>query len=249
MSLPRNAKRIIEHYTKLNIGGTYVVAPYFMNDKGRKGRRVSVGKGTPHALERETVRLAKKYNFDTTQASAQQIRDFMISHRLGIDCSGLVSWALNELVLTHTGRPLWYYITFKGHPFRVSIVKRFRPVENISARLLTDQSNTLIVHDMAHVRPGDIIRSLNGNHVLVVTEVSHDTQGVPLYFKYVNSTEYAGVKWGIREGKIIIKEPAGHILQQEWIDSENGVNWAYKAASDFPEDTRIVRLNVLADKS
>lgn len=34
-------------------------------------------------------------------------------------------------------------------------------------------------------------------------------------------------------------------LDQEWIDSEDGINWIFNAANKFPEDTRIVRLRAL----
>ena len=238
------AQQVIEGYLNLNLGGKQVVAPYFMNEPGRKGRRVRVGKGTAQALERETVRLAKKYKFDLEAASPEQIRQFMIRHQLGIDCSGLVAWILHELTRQSTGRLLWNDIKFTGHPVRVSLMRRLRPVENISARLLTGEHNAVTVNDLREVRPGDIIRSLNGNHVLLITEVGYK-KDQPAYFKYINSTEYGGVKYGVRYGRINIAYPDKHILEQEWVDGENGVNWVFKAAKDFPEDTRIVRLKIL----
>lgn len=239
---------IVTHYSKLTIGGKQVTAPYFMNTPGRKGRRVRVGKGTPHELERETTRLARKYNFDLATATPEQIREFMITHRLGIDCSGLVAWVSHELVKLHTGRPLWQHMQFTGHPLRAGIRKRLRPIENLSARLLTDSRNAITISDLTGVRPGDIIRTLNGNHVLLVTEVGYDAQSRPVYLAYVNSTEYDGTEYGVRFGIIHIVDHTGHILQQEWIDSENGINWIFENAKKFPDDTRIVRLKVLHEK-
>lgn len=236
---------VVERYTSLNIGGKKVVTPYFMNTRGRKGRRVRVGKGTPSELERETIRQAKKYNFDLAAATSQQIREFMIKHNLGIDCSGLVAWISHELTKLQTGNPVWHAIKFNGHPLRAAIRKRFRPIENLPARLLTDDRNATRIFDLTEVRPGDIIRSLNGNHVLLITEVGYDKQSHPLYFTYVNSTEYDGIKYGVRYGIIKISDHTRHILQQEWIDGENGVNWVFNAANNFPDDTRIVRLKML----
>jgi hypothetical protein len=238
------ALAVVEQYTKLAIGGKYVIVPYFMNNPGRKGRRVRVGKGTPQELERETVRLAKRYMFDLAAATPEEIRSFMIAHRLGIDCSGLVAWISHELAIHRTGRPLWRSMQFTGHPLRAGIRKRLRPIENISAKLLTDDRNAITVRDLKEVRPGDIIRSLNGNHVLLITEICYDKRDNPLSLRYVNSTEYDGVKYGLRYGVIAIIDPTTHILEQEWIDGENGINWIFEAANNFPDDTRIVRLKV-----
>lgn len=243
-TLPSAVLEVVERYSHLDIGGKHVVAPYFMNTPGRKARRVRVGKGTAEALERETLRLAKKYNFDVSAASAEEIREFMIRHKLGIDCSGLVTWASHAFVQHHHRRPLWRTMEFHGGPVRAAIRKRFRPVENLSARLLTDERNAVTISDLRQVRPGDIIRSLGGNHVLFITEVGYDENDLPMYFTYVNSTEHSGTKYGVRYGRIAITNPAASILQQEWIDGENGVNWIFKAANDFPDDTRVVRLKI-----
>lgn len=236
---------VIEGYMQLRLGGKLVTAPYFMNTPGRKGRRAAVGKGTAAALERETIRLARKQHFDLDGATSGQIRDFMIAHQLGIDCSGLVSWIAHALARQQMNRSLWRSITYRGHPLRRFAVKRLRPVENLSARLLTDVVNAQTIYNLREVRPGDLIRSLNGNHVLLITEVASDNLGTPLHFAYVNSTEYGGVKYGVRYGKIDVIKPNGHIIEQTWIDGENGVNWVFKAAVDFPGDTRVVRLRVL----
>jgi len=168
----------------------------------------------------------------------------MIRHKLGIDCSGLVAWLSHELARRQNRESLWRHIQYKGHPLRVAVVRRFRPVENVSARLLTDASNADTVQSLRDVKPGDIIRSLNGNHVLLITEVGH-RQGTPTHFKYVNSTEYSGVKYGIRYGRIDVVRPDGHILEQKWMDGENGVNWIFNGANNFPDDTKIVRLKAL----
>lgn len=237
---------VVDHYVHLRLGDKEVVTPYFMNEPGRKGRRVSVGKGTAEELERETVRLAKKHGFNLDTASPDKIREFMIDHKLGVDCSGFVAWVTHALTRQHTGKPLWQHISYKGHPLRVFAIKRLRPVENIAARLLTDEADANTIQHIADVRPGDIIRSLNGNHVLLVTEVGH-VRGVPAHLTYVNSTEYGGVKYGVRYGRINITKPDGHILEQVWKDGENGVNWVFNAANNFPDDTRIVRLKALDD--
>jgi hypothetical protein len=239
------ALTVVERYANLRLGGKRIVAPYFMNTPGRKGRSARVGKGTADALERETVRLAAKYKFDLDRAMADDIRQFMIKHKLGIDCSGLVAWASHALVMKHTSSPLWHHIKYRGSLPRILVARWLRPVENLSARLLTDDLNAIVLHDLNQVKPGDLIRSLNGNHVLLITEAGFDKRGRLRYLRYVNSTEYDGVKYGIRYGRITVKKPQGHILEQDWIDGENGVNWIFNAANNFPDDTRVVRLKAL----
>lgn len=243
--LDPEAEMLVRHYGELVIGNKRVIAPYFMNKKGRKGRRVAVGKGTPEALERETTRLARKYDFDLNKASPEEIRAFMVDHCLGIDCSGLVSWVMHILVKNKTGASLWRNIWLPGPVIRSFVIRRLRPVENISARVLTHENNALTIHDLREVRPGDIIRSLNGNHVLLITEVVSAGRHRPQYLKYVNSTEYGDTQYGVREGTIVVKNPKGHILRQEWIDPEDEINLTYKAANDYPNDTRVVRLKLL----
>ncbi len=245
--VPKAVSDTIEEYTGLNIGGKRLVAPYFMNTPGRKGRRVSVGKGKAKELERETMRLAKKHNFDLASASAEQIRDFMVSHQLGIDCSGFVAWASHAHSLHLTGKSLSSSIIFKGNPLRVLLAKRFRPIENVSARLLTDDINADTINDVRAVLPGDIIRTLNGNHVLLIVEVGYTKRREPMYFKYVNSTEFGGVKYGVRYGLINITDGSKHLLQQEWIDGENGVNWTFNNSIRYPDDTRVVRLKAISN--
>ncbi len=181
-------------------------------------------------------------------ASIEEIRDFMIRNKLGIDCSGLVAWTAHALVRRHTNRSLWRSIKYKGHPLRAAVIRHMRPVENLSARLLTDEINANVVRDLHSVKPGDIIRTLNGGHVLIITEVHHK-QGAPSRFRYANSTQYDGTEYGVRYGAIDITKPQGHILDQTWVDGENGVNWIFKAANNFPDDTRIVRLKVLSDNN
>jgi hypothetical protein len=243
--LPAAGAAVIESYVMLKLANRHVVAPYFMNEPGRKGRRVSVGKGTARALERETIRLAKRHRLELQSATSDQIRQFMIDHKLGIDCSGLVAWILYEILREKNGQSLWRTIKFSGSLPRRKLARHLRPVENISARLLTGPRNAVVIRDLRDVRPGDLIRSLNGNHVILITEVGFDDHNVPVYLRYVNSTEWSGVKYGVRFGLIDIIAPHKNILAQTWIDGEDGVNWLFDAASNFPDDTKIVRLKSL----
>jgi hypothetical protein len=41
----------------------------------------------------------------------------------------------------------------------------------------------------------------------------------------------------MKDKRLDIQNPVGHILEQEWLDSENGVKGIYKAVNDYPDDT------------
>jgi hypothetical protein len=245
------AQKTVDHYAGLRLGAKKVVTPYFMNPKGRKGRRVSVGKGSPEDLERETRRLAKRYRFDLNSASVSAIRQFMIKQRLGIDCSGFVAWSLYADAMENHGLKLWSRLHLPGHPLRTKLVKLLRPVENISVKVLTSAANADTISDLRQVLPGDVIRSLNGNHILLISEVGYNKSNEPLYVKYMHSTEHGGKPYGILKGKIIVTKPTGNILQQRWLDAESGRSWIFNAANNFPDDTHIARLKLFAslDKS
>lgn len=245
VKIPSSAEKVIDHYTHLNINGKKVIAPYFMNEKKKKGRRVSVGKGRPEELEKETLRLARKYKFDLQSATPNDIRDFMIEHELGIDCSGFVVWVLNALVKEKLRKSIWNVLSYQTLSLPARLKRLLRPVENISVRVLTNDSNSIRIDDLKDIRVGDMIRIFNGHHILLITEIIYDTKGNPKEFTYLNSTMYKDNYYGVRKGHVKIKHIHKYLVEQEWIDGENGINWIYDEVKDFKDDSRIVRLKAL----
>lgn len=248
VSLPSSAQSIIKQYATLSIGGHKIVTPYFMNEKGKKGRRVSVGKGTPEEIEKETRRAAKKYHFNLQQSSVKKVREFMIAHEIGVDCSGFVTWVINEIVKEKLHKPVWRVLSYRMLSRPAQVKRLLRPVENISVRVLTHSANSLVIPRVKDIRVGDMIRIFNGHHILLVSEVSYRNDGMPVSLKYVNSTMNAVALYGIITGEIAIIKPEGTIIEQKWMPHIYGGDWNYKAAKDYPIDTKVVRLRVLADE-
>ncbi len=244
-TLPKSAQRVVEHYYNINLGGKKVVTPYFMNERGKRGRRAFVGKGTPEELEKATQQTAKKHNFNLHAATASQIRAFMIKHELGIDCSGFVSWVLNAIVREKRKKSLWRYINFQMLPFVARVKSKVRPVENISVKVLTHPKNSTHIESILEIKVGDMIRIYGGNHILLISEMTYDNGGNPVGFKYVNSTMYKDQHYGIRTGTVKIQDKNKYLIGQEWLDEEKGINWIYNEIKNYEADSRIVRLNAL----
>lgn len=247
IQLPPAAEQIIDAYLHLKLGNQTVRTPYFMNEKGKRGTRAQVGKGTAQEIENAVRRVAQQHGFSLDHAQPEEIRQFMIQHEIGIDCSGFAAWILNELVKDRHYKPLWQCIDFGMHPVKAHIIKRLRAIENISVRTLTDPANSIPITDLKKARVGDMIRTRNGHHILLIREIGYTQAQQPSYFRYINSTEYDGTRYGIRGGVINIINPNGTLLDQQWIDDESATNWIYESTKEFPEDTRIMRLKALAD--
>lgn len=243
--LPASAQKIVIQYTNLRIGNKTLVTPYFMNENGKKDRRVFIGKGTSQEIKQATEKLALQNKFDVYQASEEQIKNFMIAYELGIDCSGFIAWTLNEITKERLHKPIWEVLQFSMLPLTGQFKRYLRPVENISVKVLTHPLNSHTIKDLRQIQAGDMIRVLNGHHILLISEIEYDKEHTPIRFKYINSTEYKNKKYGIREGIVEIKDINKYLIEQKWIDEEQGVNWIYNAVKNFKNDSRIVRLKAL----
>jgi hypothetical protein len=244
-TLSDSANSVIHRFSHLNLGGKEVVTPYFMNERGKKGRRVYVGKGHPAEIESLTKSLAEKYDFNLDKASSEEIRDFMISHEVGIDCSGFVVWVLNEIAQEKSGVPIWKLIDLRMPSILGKFKGILRPVENISVRVLTHPDNSAHILNLNDIQPGDYIRTLGGHHILLISEVYYE-DNIPKEFTYINSTMYKDKYYGIRKGRVLITNPDKYLIHQDWIDDgENGINWVFDAVKNHEEDSKIMRLKAL----
>lgn len=114
------SKILVEAYDQfmLPLGGKKVPTPYRRNEIGsfQKIGPEFQGKSSPEVLTQTTKRLAQEQNFDLNKASIEEIRQFMIQNKLGIDCSGFAYRVMNyflkkiknktleEIGLPHVGR-------------------------------------------------------------------------------------------------------------------------------------------------
>jgi hypothetical protein len=142
-----HSKILNEAYQKflLPIGEKLIPTPYRENDRGgfQDADPEFQGKSSPEVLIRTTKKLAKKQNFNLEKASVDQIRDFMIKNKLGIDCSGFIYRVLNYLTQEIKGEAL----TSLG----------FEHVGRTNVRKLTSDEMSIPVSSFKDAQPGDLI--------------------------------------------------------------------------------------------
>lgn len=228
--LKENTQKLIQDYFNLPIMDIKnIKCPYYNNayHKKRAELRALIGKGTPQEIASEAMIISRQYgnNFlRQKNLTAKEIIHFLTEHQLGIDCSGLVSQILN------TEKPKFFKkIKFpKANILRKLLIK-LRPIENLSARVYSDNENTELISsgkktfNLNNLKPLDLIIMLeipafkNMDHILLITEVSENK------IKYIHSRQWQNEpaeESGVTEGIINIIKPQGNILEQEWIEKE-----------------------------
>lgn len=218
-SVPESVSKYINRYFELNIRDQKVRTPYFINKFGILNLPVMAGKGNPDEIEK----FVEKYVKDN--ADENEIRDIMIKKGIGIDCSGLVYNIYN----------FWISEKFAGKKSlrdflpKVSIFN----IRKYFSRLLKPQ-NSVSAHEftsppfaqriiLSNVKPGDLIRTRGGKHVLFITEVEKNGDFVQK-IKFVHSTkEY--ILNGVRFGEIIFDQNQ-NLNTAKWVDfPEEDVNF------------------------
>ncbi|MBD3329360.1 hypothetical protein GF357_02595 [Candidatus Dojkabacteria bacterium] len=251
--LPTEVQNLINAYLNLEINGKTVRTPYYRNVKRvRAELRSLVGKGTPSEIIEETKIYAKLRGFKFRKASEQDIRKFMMSQGLGIDCSGLVAHLYDHWLMSINKGTLYQSLNFSQ---RRSLYKRFvtwlRPIEHMGANLLSSKQNSDPV-DLCDICPGDMIRLKGlrgGHHLALVTEVTYDDEQKPVSFRYVQSTPYYGDQNGVRISEVKVVDCDKSLRVQEWCDPDEGDTCpAYKQLLKDFEDNGSRRPKFLADE-
>lgn len=161
----------------------YIGLPYMINII-RDGRiikeRFMGAKGNWKDIEKETKRLARENQVNLSKLSPQRLYNFQKKHKIGIDCSGLVSQ-----LLTYYGKLLGVNITINPR--------------KTSADILTSEPLSSKIDDIDNIQTGDLIRQKNGHHVLFIIEKKGKT------VDYVDSSFWGR---GVRYGQIDLTDPA-----------------------------------------
>lgn len=222
-TIPEEVKQLIEHYIGLDLGGKKVRTPYFRNVKRvRAELRSLVGKGTPEEIEEETMIYAKLRGFDLEHSSEKEIREFMQSQGVGADCSGFVSHILDKWLRTIGKGSVHKNLKYPKANLYRSFLRNLRPIENISADLLTNSENTEIVK-LKDVKPGDLLRLKGvqrGDHVAMIYEVVRK-DGVVKKFVYVHSNDSDDETNGVRFGEVIISDENKELKDQDWTETNS----------------------------
>lgn len=245
-TLPESAKKVIEEYSHLPLGGKQIICPYFINPKTqRAGLRVLIGKGDPGEISREVKVHAQLKGIDLSKLSASEIRQFMMDNHIGIDCSGLVSHVYNFWLKQEGKNPLITYLKFKNNSWLQKLKRTLRPVEQIGANTLTNSDNTKPINNINEIRPGDFIRSKglrkNSHHIMIVSEVTMIDNNVN-EIEYIHSIKGYNEENGLRFGKIIISDSGTTLDKQVWTEIKDGRNWAYEGYMNQLEDNGVRRL-------
>lgn len=243
LELPESARALIGHYTNLNIMGTHCSAPYHINCRLFSHNRALVGKGRPEEIEAAAEHYFKRFNTVIESGDSARLKASLRDYGIGIDCSGFAAWILNELTKQQTGKPVWKCLRFPSARSRA--VSKFRPIENISAALLTGEHNAKKLENLYDIRPGDLIRALHGGHIIVVTEAGVDAQGHAIYFKYAHSAAGNEKVNGVNRGLVTLTHPEGQLADQAWIEDETPISFALLAVQAGGDDSRAVRLRAL----
>jgi hypothetical protein len=239
--LLKTAQQVVDAYLHIRVDGAVAASPYHINPGLRAANRAALGKGTPTEIEALAAKYFKQY--DMHARSTEELRTFLTCCGIGVDCSGFASWVLNEITQAVLGRPIWKCLRFPG--LRRGVISKVRPVQNISANLLTGLINSDPITDLGQVRPGDLLRVAGWHHVVVITEVGLDKTGRAFYFQYAQSSCMYGSESGVRTGYAIVKQPHGPLLVQQWHDgSETGV--LKRLIIEGGADSRAVRLKALS---
>ncbi|HEX4773981.1 MAG TPA: hypothetical protein VH234_00490 [Candidatus Saccharimonadales bacterium] len=237
LKLPATAQSLFDHYSHLHIQGLEISCPYHINTALRGKRRALVGKGRPEEIEAAAEQYLARFQM-LAHGNQEQLERYLMACGLGVDCSGFAAWILNCVTLDAFHKPIQNCLKFPN--LKRQLVGKVRPFENISANLLTNHTNSVKISDINQVRPGDLIRFINGGHVVVVSEVGLDKRQQVAYFKYMQSSVGYGNRRGVEENRVKVTNPAGYLLEQEWADK-----LLYQALVESSDDTRLTRLKAL----
>jgi hypothetical protein len=244
LALPEPAQGLIKHYSNLQIMGASCPTPYHINCGLFSRNRALVGKGRPDEIEKAAEHFFKRFNTAIKPRDSIRLKASLRDYGIGVDCSGFAAWVLNELTIERLGKSLWKCLKFPSARSRV--VSKMRPIENISAALLTGDRNTKRVEDLRTVRPGDLIRALSGGHVIVITEVGIDSADHALYFQYSHSAAGHEENGGVSQGFVILHSPKQKLTAQAWTEGDTATPPAFLAVKAGGDDSRVVRLRLLA---
>lgn len=242
---PEKVKKLITDYTRLKFYETEVITPYYRNVKRvRAELRSLAGKGSPEEIGEETIIYAKLRGVDLSTLSSSQIREFMQSQGIGIDCSGFVSHLLNEWSKAIGKGRLDSHIRFPKASIYRRLIRRVRFIENLSADVLSSQENSVEIGVKA-ILPGDMIRLKglqHGDHIAIITRVEYDSDGMPIQFEYSHSSEQYGENNGVKKGRVRIKDLNSGLKDQEWLETdENGKCWTYEQLMKDYQDNGLRR--------
>ena len=221
-SLSSRALAVVSSYESLPFDGVAGVSvPYFNNKRtgNRGGFRAHKGKGTPEEIVEEAQIFAKQKNLNLSTLTPAQVKEFLVEHKLGVDCSGFAFHILSADARSR-GITLGSRLSFAHKNLLRRIIGRCRLVENTSVLDFVRNSKEMSLSEIA---PGDIITivppqdSSDRDHMLVILSVEGAT------VTYAHSMQYStdGTRdHGFKRGTFQINDMNAPVVAQTF--SENG---------------------------
>jgi hypothetical protein len=228
-TLSEQALKTIQHYSQLTFGDKKINCPYFNNrrSKVRAGLRVMIGKGNPEEIVDEANLFALREKINLKNLSGESLKQFLVDHNLGVDCSAFAYYVLAAEYAQKCGAKLSSRLHYPHTNILRKLLIKLRPVENIGVPTLGHERNSSLV-EIKDVLPGDLVIVLNAgkeqnvNHVLVVYKVEYEND-LPTKLFYAHSFAWSidgKYNHGIKSGTIEITDISKSILEQIW--TENG---------------------------
>lgn len=137
------------------------------------------GKGNWKDIQKEIKRISRIEKINLAKLNSQQIYNFQKKHKIGIDCSGLVTQLL----------------IFYGQLInkKINLIPR-----KTSANMLTSSPLSQKINDLDLIQTGDLIRQKNGHHVLFIIEKKG---------KFIDYIDSSFINRGVKYGRINISDP------------------------------------------
>lgn len=228
LTLSQPAMSVIDGYLKFRVGNATCSIPYFNNKttRARAALAVHIGKGNPTELQDELMTLTKRDGIDISSLTDKTLKELLISHNLGIDCSGFAYHVLNAESVKNTARSLNKKLFFTGGILN-KLRSRIRPVENSSVAIFADNHNSMTI-SLSDVRPGDFISITDapeGNmrdHILIIHAVDY-TDSIPTIIHYSHSIAYPEdglYNTGVRQAQIKITDIKVPLTQAIWAETK-----------------------------
>lgn len=194
MSLVTTIKSYCEAYTNFTYNGTIYQLPYKLGSKK-----------TPAEIASAISNWIGSSNKTTSQ-----IQSYITNNpsSTGVDCSGLVYYVLNEA----SGGAVRTYFENK-----LGLTGQLSYSYGISASNLTSTAYGTKITAVKDLKPGCVIRTDNGGHVLVIYAVNRNSAGVVMSVEYAHSNSSKGP----HKGRITITDQTKDLnhASQTWYDT------------------------------
>mgnify|MGYP001573168710 FL=1 len=195
----------------------------------RGGLRVLIGKGTPDDIAQEAKIIGMREHTDIQKFSDEELKRFLMDHRIGIDCSGFAYYVLDAELAAKINRPLASVLKFPEikNPLR-KLLTRFRTPEHTSVAVLAHEKNSKEI-TLDDVRPGDMIvledigMGNQRDHVLLVHDVIRDEKNTLSELGYTHSFQWSTdgkYAHGVRQGRVRIHDISQTLIHQTWEEQE-----------------------------